>query len=332
MIFTNKKFIIFLSIAICLAVVVALVLVILLFKNGKPLSPKESSSLGINLDDSSIKTIPSKSTFPPNWPLTKIPINSVRTYHITVNSLKWLNYLTLNNVKVFIGMYTKNEVDVLSTAISSWTQNQRSNIIAYSVYNEPQSTEIVDSLIETATYLKSKLSIIPGALKPVTVCLQFTNLWINPTYPIASAKFTDEALKLFKHLDIICFNIYGSFFDENNTVATIYKGNFQEALDSSLSWSDGSILNNQFKAVRAAMTSAGLSSYKFWASEIGWGGAPDGISIPWNKLENEQKFYTNFLLTPKQDNILPDRLFWFSLRDSGTEYFGLYTSDFIRKF
>ena len=330
--FTNKKFIIFLSIAICLAVVVAVVLVILLFKNGKPLSPKESSSLGINLDDSSIKTIPSKSTFPPNWPFTKTPINCVRTYHITVNSLKWLNYLTLNNVEVFIGMYTENEVDMLSTAISLWTQNQRANIIAYSVYNEPSTTHNVASLIDTATYLKTKLSTIPGTLKPVTVCLQFTNLWINPTYPTESAKFTDEALKLFKHLDFICFNIYGSFFDESNTVKKIYKGNFQKALDSSLSWSDGSILNNQFKAVRAAMASAGLSSYKFWASEIGWEGAPDGISIPWNKLENEKKFYSNFLLTPKEDNILPDRLFWFSLRDSGTEYFGLYTSDFVSKF
>ena len=330
MIFTNKKFIIFLSIAICLAIVVIIV-VVLLFKNGKPISPKESSSLGINLDDSTIKTIPSKLTFPPNWPLTKTPINSVRTYHITVNSLKWLNYLTLNNVEVFIGMYTENEVDVLSTAISSWTQNQLANILAYSVYNEPQTTDIIDRLIETSTYLKNKLSRIPGALKPVTVCLQFTSVWINPTYPTESAKFTDEALKLFKHLDFICFNIYGSFFDESNTVKR-YKGNIQNALDESLSWSDRSILNNQFKAVRAAMESAGLSSYKFWASEIGWEGAPGGISRPWNKLENEQKFYSNFLLTPNQDNILPDRLFWFSLRDSGTEYFGLYTSDFISKF
>ncbi len=329
MIFTNKKFIIFLSIAICLAIIL-IVVVVLLFKNGKPLSIKESSSLGINLDDSTIKTFPSKSTFPSNWPLTKTPINSARTYHVSDNSLKWLNYLTLNNVEVFIGMYTKNEVDMLVTSISSWTQNQRANIIAYSVYNEPKTTDIVASLIDTIVYLKSKLSIIPGALKPVTVCLQFTNLWINPTYPIASAKFTDKALQLFNHLDFICFNIYGSFFDESNTVKR-YKGNVQNALAESLSWSDGSILNNQFKAVRTAMNKAGLSSYKFWASEIGWQGAPDGISTPWNKLANEKKFYTNFLLTPKDDNILPDRLFWFSLRDSGTEYFGLYTSDFISK-
>ena len=329
MIFTNKKFIIFALCISCLAI--AIIVVVLLFKNGKPVSPKEPSSLGINLDDSSIKTIPSNSTFPSNWPLTKTSINSVRTYHVSENSLKWLNYLTLNNVGVFIGMYTKNEVDVLSTAISSWTQNQRSNIIAYSVYNEPQTTEIVDSLIDIATYLKSKLSTIPGALKPVTVCLQFTSVWINPTYPTESAKFTDEALKLFKHLDFICFNIYGSFFDESNTVKR-YKGNIQNALDESLSWSDGSILNNQFKAVRSAMASAGLSSYNFWVSEIGWEGAPDGNSRPWNKLANEKKFYSNFLSAPKQDNILPDRFFWFSLRDSGTEYFGLYTSDFISKF
>jgi hypothetical protein len=319
MIFTNKKFIIFLSIAICLGIIVVVV-VVLLFKNGKPLSTKESSSLGINLDDSTIKTIPSKSTFPSNWPLTKTPINLARTYHVSDNSLKWLNYLTLNNVEVFIGMYTKSEVDMLATSISSWTQNQRANIIAYSVYNEPPNTDIVASLIGTIDYLKNKLSIIPGALKPVTVCLQFTNLWINPTYPIASAKFTDKALQLFNHLDFICFNIYGSFFDETNT------------LPESLSWSDGSILNNQFKAVRTAMTKAGISSYKFWASEIGWQGAPDGISTSWNNLANEKEFYTNFLLTPKDDNILPDRLFWFSLRDSGTEYFGLYTSDFISKF
>jgi hypothetical protein len=217
-------------------------------------------------------------------------------------------------------MYTKSEVDMLATSISSWTQNQRANIIAYSVYNEPKTTDIVASLIGTIDYLKNKLSIIPGALKPVTVCLQFTNLWINPTYPISSAKFTDKALQLFNHLDFICFNIYGSFFDKTKT------------LSESLSWSDGSILNNQFKAVRTAMAKAGISSYKFWASEIGWQGAPDGISTAWNNLANEKKFYTNFLLTPKDDNILPDRLFWFSLRDSGTEYFGLYTSDFISKF
>lgn len=319
MIFTNKKFIIFLSIAICLSIILVVV-VVLLFKNGKHLSIKESSSLGINLDDSTIKTIPSKSTFPSNWPLTKTPINSVRTYHVSDNSLKWLNYLTLNNVEVFIGMYTKNEVDMLITSISSWTQNQRANIIAYSVYNEPPNTDIVASLIDTIDYLKNKLSIIPGALKPVTVCLQFTNLWINPTYPILSAKFTDKALQLFKYLDFICFNIYGSFFDKSKT------------LEESLSWSDGSILNNQFKAVRSAMAKAGLSSYKFWASEIGWEGAPDKNSTPWNNLANEKEFYTNFLLRPKEDNILPDRLFWFSLRDSGTEYFGLYTSDFISKF
>jgi hypothetical protein len=224
-------------------------------------------------------------------------------------------------------MYTKSEVDMLATSISSWTQNQRANIIAYSVYNEPKTTDIVDSLIDTIVYLKSKLSIIPGALKPVTVCLKFTNLWINPTYPISSAKFTDKALQLFTYLDFI----YGSFFDESNTVKR-YKGNLQNALSESLSWSDGSILNNQFKAVRTAMAKAGISSYKFWASEIGWQGAPDGISTAWNNLANEKKFYTNFLLTPKDDNILPDRLFWFSLRDSGTEYFGLYTSDFISKF
>lgn len=36
----------------------------------------------------------------------------------------------------------------MSTAISSYTQNQRPNIIRYSsVYNEPKNTDIVTSLI-----------------------------------------------------------------------------------------------------------------------------------------------------------------------------------------
>ena len=300
-----------------------------------PVIPSLTFPIGINLDDVSLQTMPSRSTFPANWPLTKTPITSLRTYNISPQSLKWLRYLTLNNIDVFIGMHipdnkltSAQQINILIDELKTWTPDQLNHVLAYSVANEITD---VDLMIATAAELKTALANVKGALKPVTACLQFVNYWIN------GGKFTSNAIKLFKTLDpVICFNVYGLFFSSQTSQNVI-----PSLLNKALSWSesDGSIVFNNFKSIKSAMTDAGLSDYKFWITEIGWGSAPFGkINAGWANLENAKKFYTNFLKIEKQD-ASPDRIFWFCMRDAkngvANESFGLYTEktpDLVSKF
>ena len=284
-----------------------------------PITPSSDiPSIGINLDNLSLKTDPSNSTFPANWPLTKTRITSLRTYFISPQSLKWLRYLTLNNIDVFIGIQSIDQINPLIAELKSWTSDQINHILAYSVANEITD---VDLMIKTAAALKIALILVKGAMKPVTACLKFTNDWIN------GGKFTSNAIKLFKALDpIICFNIYGLFFSSQTSGNVI-----PSLLNKALSWSesDGSIVFNNFKSIKSAMNDAGLSDYKFWVTEIGWGSAPFGkINDQWANMENAKQFYTNFLKIQKQD-ASPDRIFWFCMRDDpngvNNESFGLYT-------
>ena len=288
-----------------------------------PITPSPiTSSFGINLDNLSLKTDPSSSTFPANWPLTKTPITSLRTYFISLQSLKWLRYLTLNNTDVFIGMQSIEQINQLIGELKTWSPAQLNHILAYSVANELPPTEAnVNLMIDTAAQLKTALSLVKGAMKPVTACLQFIPGWIS------GGKFTTQAIKLFKALDpIICFNIYGLFFSSQTSGNVI-----PSLLNKALSWSesDGSIVFDNFKSIKSAMNDAGLSDYKFWVTEVGWGSAPFGkINDQWANMKNAKQFYTNFLKIQKQD-ASPDRIFWFCMRDDpngvNNESFGLYT-------
>jgi hypothetical protein len=296
--------------------IITFIVLFILFKPNSTYTPITPgiTSIGINLDNLSLKTDPSSSTFPANWPLTKTPITSLRTYFISPQSLKWLRYLTLNNVDVFIGLQSIDTIKLLIDELKTWTPVQLNHILAYSVANEITD---VDLMINTATALKTALISVKGAIKPVTACLTFTPDWIS------GGKFTEPAIKLFKVLDpIICFNIYGLFFSEKQT-----SNRDMSLLNKALSWSesDGSIVFNNFKSVKSAMNDAGLSDHKFWVTEVGWGSAPFSfINYHWANMENAKKFYINFLKVEKQD-ASPDRIFWFCMRDDNNESFGLYT-------
>ena len=306
--------------------ILTFIMLFILFKPSStyiPITPSPGiPSIGINLDNLSLTTDPSSSTFPSNWPLTKTPISSLRTYFISPQSLKWLRYLTLNNIDVFIGiigMQPTEQIKQLIGELKTWSPAQLNHILAYSVANEITN---VDFMINTATQLKTELNQVNGAMKPVTACLKFTTDWI------IGGKFTDLAIKLFKALDpIICFNIYGLFFSKDQTSAHV----IPSLLNKALSWSesDGSIVFDNFKSIKSAMNDAGLSDHKFWVTEVGWGSAPFSfINDQWANMENAKQFYTNFLKIQKQD-ASPDRIFWFCMRDDpngkNNESFGLYT-------
>lgn len=271
--------------------------------------PLSDNVLGINLDNNTIDNMIPQDIFPLQWPLTTLPINSVRTYNVSVRSLRWIEYLSQNKVSIFIGLNNISDVDILMKHLENWSQLQLSHIIAYSVSNE---TTNVNDMINTVKYLQSSFANVVGSEKPVTACLKYSSYWIQSTYPPSSATFTDSAIQLFSVIDIICFNIYGTFFDLSQ--------------QPSLSWSEGSVIRNQFKSIRTAMSKANLSSHPFWASEIGWGGATGSKATKINNVANEKVFYTNFLQA-KQDGVIPDNMFWFSLTDSNNEYFGLYTNN-----
>lgn len=106
----------------------------------------------------------------------------------------------------------------------------------------------------------------------------------------------------------------------------------------------GSVLLNQFGAVRFAMLHAGIQSKDFWVTETGWCTSTDGIChdpIVWNTVHNEEIFYQGFLdfsldtrYTPQGATTTvspPEKIFYFSVRDlhehqggGGGSGFGLY--------
>ena len=117
--------------------------------------------------------------------------------------------------------------------------------------------------------------------------------------------------------------------------------NPQIDLNTRLSWTTNntaqvySITLNAFGAIRAAMSTAGISGKPFWVTEIGW---ESTSSVPGSSIANLRSFYLNFLHFSLQTPFFyqtssipvppPNRIFYFTVRDvpAQSETFGLYTS------
>jgi hypothetical protein len=348
----RKKILIYVFIAIAIAIAIAICLLLfIIFKPKKEKFEEEDFDdtppfiRGINLDTTTVNAsapdlmytkFPDK--FPEYWPLTQDKIQNVRTYSIHGNNLAWLRYLTNNDVRVFIGITNISDVNTLISELKTWTTHMLNNIIGYSVANEPAPNQTnVNNMIKTYKELKNQLATLNSNYKnfsnstalnqPVTACLKYGDWEKN-------GKFTDLAVQLFKVLDpVICFNTYGLLFSTNaNKTAD------QAKLPEYLSWSPKSPIVNQINDLNNLIKKFDNSGkYKLWITETGWTSAkstpqsthpykPSGNG--WATPANQKTFYTNFLNAPTNQGIVwPEYIFWFTIRDSAGEFFGLYSSD-----
>jgi len=293
---------------------------------------------GINLDDTTANLIPSFQTFPKNWLQTNNPISSFRTYHYN-NDLKtkeWIKWGLQNNYEIMIGITLNNyekELNDLSNDYNNSDIELKSkydiNIIAISIGNEESDIlQINNGMIYAKNLISSGK--LPKNAKITTVLTNRSSDWIIPTYPSDQAKFTEKFLSLYDNMDIICFNLYDGYVND------------QLSIDIRLSWGTylPSVTLNGFGAVRFAIDSAlktitNFTNKPFWCTEIGW-------QSPGNKLgstnENLKKFYDNFLLFNMTNNFIPqdakrsvnppNRIFYFTIRDTDVN-FGLYTNNEI---
>jgi hypothetical protein len=325
-------------------------------KNKEELGNIYSSSIpskrGINLDDTTIGT--STSNWLVNWPLTTQKINYVRTYGVSDSWAKWLEYLTDNGVYVFIGINPdpKNaNVTALIKLLNNWKNSGRlSYIIGLSVANEPTKDE-VKAVINTANELRKQLAINNLDLKvPITACFVYDPDWIN----FGANKLNHPEMYNFGGgpLDnVICFNIYGNLFsgkDKNgNDTGPNLPVSSQDQLTKSLDWSKGCQIPNQINTIRNAMKGSGMSASQLWITEVGWTSEPipeikghqnkNAAGKGWASLENEKRFYNNFLTANSDIGVdWPEYLFWFTVRDTRTptknESFGLLYNNGQQKF
>lgn len=286
---------------------------------------------GLNLDDNTASLTPSFDSFPQTWLTTNINISALRTYHYTLNTPSWIKWAVENNLSVMIGITLNNYKDELDTLSQDYLNNSSkydSYIIAIAIGNE-ESTLNISSMNEGMLYAKTLINNnkLPKNAK-VTTVLRESPDWISPTYPPVDAKFTNNFLQLSSNLDIICFNMYDGYTNPSLP------------LEVRLSWiSDPpnnkfSLTLNGFGAMRFAMLAAGVQDKQFWCTELGW--ASSG-SIPGSNIENLKIYYDNFLnfnmtipfypQTSPQSVNLPNRLFYFTIRDANNENYGLYYND-----
>ena len=198
--------------------------------------------------------------------------------------------------------------------------------------------------------------------KPITSVMNMNETapqqWIIPksSYPPHKCEFSDDYKLLIDHLDIVCFNCYGGYFDQNGLTQELGSA---KALEASLSWVPGkSIIVNQISAIRSAMMKI-KSDKPFWLTETGWSSSMllrDGKPVididgnlqtdsKWSNIENMKNFYNGFIKFDTTQNMLfeidgtsynikpPEKIFYFSLRDSHLsrleidEFFGLFEID-----
>jgi hypothetical protein len=298
------------------------------------------SKRGINLDSTTVDT--STSNWLDNWPLTTQPIKYVRTYSVSKSWVTWLEYLTDKGVYVFIGINPDQDqknanVTALINLLNKWKKsfsNRLSYIIGLSVANEPKGSE-VKAVINTAIELRKQLAANNLNLEvPITACFVYDNEWID---------FGANKLKhpeLYKNgggpLDnVICFNIYGNLFGGTNGQST------PDQLTKSLDWLKGYMIPNQITSIRKAIKGSNMPpDSQLWITEVGWTSEPllnDAKGKGWASLENEKRFYNNFLTANTDIGVeWPEYLFWFTVRDTRTptknESFGLLDSNGKPKF
>ena len=291
---------------------------------------------GINLDNGTSVTNPTDWLV--NWPLTTQTIKYVRTYSVSPSWVKWLEYLTDNGVYVFIGINSVGEVDALIQLLKKWKNsypNRLPYIIGLSVANEPKGSE-VQRVKDTANKLRQQLTANNLDLKevPITACFVYDPDWIDfhanklkhPEFYKSSSGPLD---------DVICFNIYGNLFSGTNGPSS------PDKLTNSLDWSKGCQIPNQINTIRNAMKGSNLpASSQLWITEVGWTSEPlskDAKGPGWASLENEKRFYNNFLTANSDIGAdWPEYIFWFTVRDTRTstknESFGLLDSNGKQKF
>ena len=298
---------------------------------------------GINIDDTTAHLRPSYSTISQYWHLTeKKAITNIRTFKYNVHGAAWVKWAVENNIKVIVGIdlnYYQAEIDCFSKdylASTSLKAQYDANVLAIAVGNEETC---VPSIISGITYAKTKP--LPNQIKYTSV-LKYNLEWQTSDFPPSNCTFTAKFNTLEPHLDVLCFNMYGGYFT--------YGTQQYITLANSTSWQStsagGSVLLNQFAAIRFAMIAASVSK-EFWVTETGWCSTVDShikhSNLAWNNIANEKKYYQGFLgfslsiqFKPQVQNTPPllaqppERIFYFSLRDvlngQGGSGFGLYTS------
>jgi hypothetical protein len=327
---------------------------------------RERSNKGLCIDDrSSLDVTPPH--LPQSWPNTTVPLTTVRTFSYSEGGHRdWTNWLILSGYHVLVGIATDSDDDYL--ALSQFYQRHKTEftqcVMAIAVGNEPETTE-VDAIVNSINVLRSMMTAQSLPTVPLTSVINMNSAtpqeWIVPgsSWPPNKGEFSVFYKTLLPHIDIVCFNAYGGFFDMNGLSADI---GFDTALAASLSWTPGeSVLLNQMTVLRFAMSEGGVSDKELWCTETGWSSSPlvytsgkpvtddDGnvqTNDEWSNIANWNTFYDGFTefdtTVPMNFNIdgydyqnvmPPERVFLFALRDSTLrqleirEYFGLFTDD-----
>lgn len=313
--------------------------------NNVSLVPTDMANKGINIDDTTVALTPSSSnptkssdTFPFLWLKTSSSLGTIRTYHYDTNGANWVSWAVQNNIKVIVGIdlasYTA-QLNSLSSAYTSADTILKSqydlNVIAIAIGNEEPASSLT-SIQNGITYANTLM--LPSNAK-ITSVLNFDNDWSQNSFPPSSCTFTAAFLTLEPSLDVLCFNCYGGYFT--------YGTQQFITVENSTSWQStingGSVLLNQFGAVRFAMTAASITK-EFWVTETGWCSSTElSHNSSWSNITNEKAFYTGFLgfslttpFVPQSSTAVmpPNKIIYFSVRDvpggEGGAGFGLYTS------
>lgn len=300
---------------------------------------------GINIDDTTVALTPSTSnpqktsdTFPFTWLKTTSQLGTIRTYHYDTNGANWVSWAVQNGIKVIIGIDLSSYTSQLNSLQSAYTSANTAlkaqydtNVIAIAIGNEEPASSL-SSLQSGIAYAKTLM--LPSNAKYTSV-LNFDNDWSQNSFPPSSCTFTSAFLTLEPSLDVICFNCYGGYFT--------YGQQQFITVENSVSWQStvngGSVLLNQFGAIRFAMAAAVITK-EFWVTETGWCSTSEISQNPsWSNVANEKEFYKGFLgfslTTPfiaqsASTSVLPpNRIIYFSVRDvtggEGGTGFGLYT-------
>ena len=319
--------------------------------------PSDAFTRGICLDTTTV-AVTKTPVFKPisdiwnkikTWPLTNSLIGSVRTYSFGGDE-DWIKYLLSNNVEVFIGISKQDNISKMCNTLKSWGDpNMLAKIIAFSVFNEPTSnrdakkgdtvTKHYNTMKNNAVELRSCLkTVYTNGLQtpPITACF-VTNTF--STIPEYKSLFTSKLLD-----PLVCSNIYSDLFSD----ITTHDSNFTETtLENSVSWSkDNIIVKDQINPYYTLVKNINPNA-KLWITEIGWTSTPIpkiGSKPPiiyangrWGTINVEKKMYQNFLNASRdQVSLWPERVFWFTIRDTRNanknESFGIFDKDFKSKF
>jgi hypothetical protein len=285
------------------------------------------------------------------WPLTSSPITSVRTYSFN-GELPWIQYLLSQNVEVFIGLSNADTITdskgisgitKMCKTLKSWPPSMLTKIIAFSVFNEPTSNREPkkgDTVTDNFTRIKNSANQLRSCLKtvytnglqpPITACFVTNTFNTIPEYKslFKSQNGSPPVLD-----PLVCSNIYSDLFSSNTN-----KTMTETALENSVSWSKGHTIvgqiNNNYTLVKNINPNA-----KLWITEIGWTSAPlasFATGKGWASVDVEKKMYENFLNASTDQGIVwPERVFWFTIRDTRNadknESFGLFNENFDSKF